>query len=138
MAATWIVKPACPAHLREVLERFVNGQNAAWRLPPAPKGEVFDSFEQCLARLNVYAIAEGFAVVIRGHGDARNPAQRYQCIHHAEEPRNDDGLELRVERDSEGKIVSKRQRQATRIKQKGCQWYIYCSFKDIGKRGSGL
>jgi hypothetical protein len=138
MTAPWIAKPACPAYLREVLERFVNGQNAAWRLPPAPKGEVFDSFEQCRARLNVYAMVEGFAVVVRGQGNLVNAAQRFQCIHYHNESRNDGDLELRVERDPKSKIISKRQREVTSTKQKDYKWYIYCSLKDINKRGSGV
>lgn len=64
-------------------------------------------------------MVEGFAVVIRGQGNLVNAAQRFQCIHHYDEPRNNGDLELRVERDLKGKIVSKRQREATSIKQKG-------------------
>ena len=42
-----------------------------------------------------------------------------------------------MERDEEGKIVSKRQREATSVRQLQCPWSALCSFKDIGKRGSG-
>ena len=88
MALPWQAKPSCPAHLRDVIERFVNAQDPAWRLPPAPKGEVFESFEQCQQRLNVWAIVEGFAVVVRGRGDPKNPCMRFLCIHHNNKTRN--------------------------------------------------
>jgi hypothetical protein len=120
LPAPWQAKPNCPAHLRNVIQRFVNDRDPAWRLPPALKGEVFASFDQCRERLNVFAMVEGFAVVIRGYGDSRNPSKRFQCIHHGKKTRNDGDLEHRVEKDSEGKIISKRQRDATHIKQKGC------------------
>jgi hypothetical protein len=42
-----------------------------------------------------------------------------------------------VERDDEGKITSKRQRNNTLISQLSCEWAVRCTWKDIGKRGSG-
>jgi hypothetical protein len=85
MALPWQAKPRCPVHLRDVIESFVNDRDLAWRLPPAPKGEVFDSFEQCQERLTVFAMAEGFAIIIRGHGDPRNSCRRFHCIYYDEE-----------------------------------------------------
>ena len=138
MALSWQAKPGCPTHLRDVIEHFVNDRDAVWRLPPAPKGEVFDSFEQCQERLNVFTMIEGFVITIRGHGDPRNSCRRFQCIHHDEETRNHRELEHRTEKDSVEKIISNRQRDATHTKQKGCIWYVFCSFKDIGKCGSDV
>ena len=54
------------------------------------------------------------------------------CVHHGTETRNDRGLELRVERDAKGKIVSQRQRDIY-YKKKDCLWFCYCSFKAISK-----
>jgi hypothetical protein len=42
-----------------------------------------------------------------------------------------------VERDEKGGVVSKRQREATSARQLQCPWSALCSFKDIGKRGTG-
>lgn len=132
----WQAKSGCPAHLRDVIERFVNDRPAEWRIAPAPRGEVFESFEQCQERLNVWAIAEGFAVVIRGHGNT-TACRRFRCIHHGVETRNDRELEDRVVKDSDKNIITKRKRDNTYTSQKACQWYVLCSFKDIEKRGSG-
>ena len=63
---------------------------------------------------------------------------RFQCIHHGAKTQNRHQLEDKTERDSENKIVSKRQREGTYVKQKDCKWAAYCSYKDIGKRGSGI
>lgn len=135
---TWQAKPVCPAHLRDVLERFINDRDPAWRVAPAPKGEIFSSFQQCHGRLNVWAMVEVFAVVITAYGQAANPSGRFACIHHHDQTRNDRELEDQVEKDSEDKIVSKRQRNNTRTKQKGCKWSAYCSYKNTGKRESGI
>ena len=40
--------------------------------------------------------------------------------------------------DEEGNITSKRQRNATNIKQLGYIQACLCSFKSVGKRGSGI
>lgn len=137
----WKAKPGCPQHLREALERFVNDQDPAWRSPPLPKGETFDSFEQCRLRLNIWALVDGFAIVATGDG-ANTPMKRSACIHHGNKTRNYRKLEERVEKEQDmennTKIVSRRQRDNTTVRQKGCQWSAYCSYKDIGKRGSGI
>lgn len=53
-------------------------------------------------------------------------------VHHGTETRNDRGLEPRVERDAEGKIMSQRQRDIY-YKKKDCLWLYYYSFKAISK-----
>jgi MULE transposase domain len=138
MAAPWQAKPGCPQHLRDALERFVIDRDPTWRHPPARKGEVFESFDQCQERMNTFAMVEGFATIVRGSGNSITPCKRFQCIHHDEETCNHRALEHRVEKDSEGKAISQRQRDATHIKQKGCTWYAFCSYKDISKRGSDV
>ena len=62
--AAWTAKPDCPAHLRPEVEKTGNSYPEAWRLPPAT-GEVFDSFDQCEARLQAFAFIDGFVVVRR-------------------------------------------------------------------------
>lgn len=76
MSVLWQAKPGCPVHLRDVIKHFVNERDHAWRLPLTPEGEAFESFEQCQNRLKVFAMVEGFAVTVRGHGDSRNPCKR--------------------------------------------------------------
>ena len=51
-----------PAHLREPFLRAVRGNPLQWLLPPYTDDE-FDSSEQCLARLQAFALGQGFAVV---------------------------------------------------------------------------
>lgn len=109
MAAPWQAKPGCPQHLRDALERFVNDRDPTWRHPPARKGEVFDSFDQCQERLNTLAMVESFAITVRGGGNSITPCKRFQCVHHDEETRNHRALEHRVEMDSERKLISQRQ-----------------------------
>jgi hypothetical protein len=137
MTAPWIASAGCPAHIRPALERWVNGQASLWRQPPS-SDEVFDSFEHCFQRLQLFAVTQGFAIVIRGSGTPQTPAKRFRCIHHSDETQNNRKLVDDVEKDSEGQIISNRKRGATHTKQKSCKWYTYCSFKDIGKRGSGI
>jgi hypothetical protein len=76
MALLWQAKPGCPVHPRDTVERFVNDRDPAWRLPLIRRGEVFDSFDQCQERLNVFVVVEGFAVTVRGAGYPRNPCTR--------------------------------------------------------------
>ena len=40
--------------------------------------------------------------------------------------------------DEEGNITSKRQHNATNVKQLGCIWACLCSFKSVGKRSLGI
>ena len=138
ISAPWIASAGCPAHIRPALERWVNSHNALWLQSPST-GEVFESFEHCLHRLQLFAVSQGFAVIIRGSGnDKKTPSRRYVCIHHDNETRNWRELEETVEKDPEDKIVSIRKRNMTYTKQKGSKWYAYCSYKDVGKRCSGV
>jgi hypothetical protein len=59
----------------------------------------------------------------------------FYCIHHSAESRNDRGLEPRVLKDEEGKIVSERQRD-TYCKKKDCLWRCSYLFKAVS-RGVG-
>jgi hypothetical protein len=106
MALLWQAKPGCPVHLRDTVERFVNDRDSAWRLSPARKEEIFDLFNQCQERLNVFAMIKSFAVTIRDSGDPRNPYKRFRCIHHGDKTRNNRDLKYRVKKDSEGKIFN--------------------------------
>ena len=53
---------ALPTHLRQPFLNAVSKNPLDWLLPPTT-GEVFESSDQCLARLQAYAFGQGFAVV---------------------------------------------------------------------------
>jgi hypothetical protein len=132
----WSAKPGCPQHHRAVIERMVNALPASYLLPPC-SGELFDSLDACNRRLRGYALAEGFDIVRKGGGTKANPSYRFRCIHHGVETRNDRKLEDHVERDSEGKRISKRKVEGRPVHQLECPWSALCSFKAIAQ-GSGV
>lgn len=132
----WQAKPGCAEHHRAAVERIANSFPLSWLLAPCT-GEVFDNLEHCNRRLRAWAFVEGFDIVRNGGGTGANPSYRFRCIFHGTATRNSRKLEDRVERDEEGRIVSKRRREATSARQLQCPWSALCSFKDIGKRGSG-
>jgi hypothetical protein len=106
MPAPWIASAGCPAHIRPALERWVSSQDSLWLQPPV-KGEVFESFEHYFRRVQLFAVSQGFAVVIRGTG-GKVPSKRFLCIYHATETRNYRELSENVEKDCKGKIISDR------------------------------
>ena len=122
-----------PAHLHAVLERAITALPPAWLQPPAT-GEIFQSKEECKKRLQGFALNQGFAVVAGKSYKEGTPRNEFLCIHHGDKTRNDRGLEEKVEKDSEGKIISQRQREATFVKQKSCKWRYICSYRPV-KRG---
>jgi len=126
-----------PEHHRAAAERMVNSLSS-WYLLPSRSGELFESLDSCNRRLRGFALAEGFDIVRKGGGTKANPSYRFRCIFHGSETRNDRKLEVIVQRDSEGTITSRRQRDATNVRQLQCTWSALCSFKSIGKQGSGV
>jgi hypothetical protein len=86
------------------------------------------------ARAGCVALREGFDIVKHGGGTKKAPGSRYKCIFHGMDTQNYRKLEDYVERDSEGRITSKRQKDATSVRQLQCTWSAICSFKTIGKR----
>jgi hypothetical protein len=109
----WRAHPGCPDHLRFVVEKAVNAMPAAFVIEPA-SGEVFKSLTDCETRLAGFAFAHGFDVVTT-HSSLKPPhvSATFQCIHHGAKTRNWRHLSDVVERDSEGIIVSDRQRGIT-------------------------
>jgi hypothetical protein len=128
--------PGCPSHLIDAVERAVNSLPTAWLLPPQT-GEIFDTLADCERRLRGYCLAEGSDLVQTGGGTRVAPGARFACVYHGKETRNWRKLEDHVERDGEGQITSKRQRELTLASQLQCQWSVRVTWKDIGKRGSG-
>lgn len=66
------------------------------------------------------------------------PSYRFTCFYHGVTSQNNRKLEDRVEVDKEGNITSDRKRGATKVRQLNCPWACLCSFKSVGKKGSGI
>src|SRR5436305_747874 len=88
-----------PIHLREAFLRAVRTNPLPWLLPPHTDDE-FESSEQCLARLQAFALGQGFAVVTSRVYREGTPRWQFRCIHHSSSTRNDRKLEQEVERDT--------------------------------------
>lgn len=116
---------------------MVNLLPPAWLSEPQ-SGELFDSLDHCNRRLRGYALKEGFDIVRKGGGTKANPSWRFFCVYHDVATQNTRKMEDRVERDEEGNVTSQRQRDKTTVRQLECRWETFCSFKDIGQRGSGV
>ena len=127
--------PGCAPHLRKAYENAINAHPPTWRSEPK-NGEVFIDIGEAERRLRCFALATGFDIVRTAGGTKLVPGASFACYHHGEKSRNDRGLEDRVVRDEEGNIVSKRQRESTSVRQRGCNWSVRVSWKSIGKRGS--
>ena len=115
----WQAKPRCAEHHRAAVERIANSFPIPWLLA-SHTGEVFDNLDHCNRRLRAWVFVEGFDIVRNGGGTAANPSYRFRCIFHSVATKNNRKLEDRVERDEEGKIISKRQREATSVRQLQC------------------
>jgi hypothetical protein len=115
----WYAKPGCAEHHRAAVERMVNALPPSYLLSPC-SGEIFESLEDCNRRLRGYALAEGFDIVRHGGGTKALPSYRFKCIFHGSTTQNHRKLEDHVKKDAEGKIVSKRQKEATNVRQLQC------------------
>jgi hypothetical protein len=108
MTTSWQAHPQCPTDARNKLQNIVQALPAAYLSPPQD-GEEFDGEDSCIRRLQGYALSKGFAVV-KTSGSASSSSKRvrvqFRCIHHGVETKNNRQLELHVERDSEGKILT--------------------------------
>ena len=135
VTADFVAPPGCAPHLRQAYEKAVNAHPITWRLEPT-LGEVFKDLAEAERRLKYYSLATGFDIV-RGSGGTRSsPGAVFLCFYHGQKTRNFRGLEDSVMRDQDGTIVSRRQRESTSVRQRGCSWSVRVSWKSISKRGS--
>jgi len=135
--ADWHVDPNCPAHLAVELTNVVMDLPTSYFLAPH-SGEVFGSVEAALARLNGYALTQGFAVVKSGGSEhSKKPYISFKCIHHGAQTRNYRGLERHIRRDADGVIVSNRKEENTSTMKRDCQVGYGLSFRQL-VRGSGI
>ncbi|ERF72701.1 hypothetical protein EPUS_04754 [Endocarpon pusillum Z07020] len=95
---------------------------------------MFDNIELCTARLQDWALSQGFAIVRRSGSEKKRAI--FLCIHHGAASKNTRQLEDHVERDDEGKITSRRKQESTSINARNCLYSIRLSYKQLGKRGS--
>jgi hypothetical protein len=124
-----------PSHHREPFLRAVRTNPLHWLLPPHTDDE-FDSSEQCLARLQAFALGQGFAVVTGRVRRDRTARWQFRCIHHSSKTQNHRKLEKEVERDSKNNILTNRKRDS-RVQQKlDCQWECLLSYKAISRGSS--
>lgn len=137
MATAWTAHPNCPAHFREEVEARVRAFPPCFIEQPAD-GEVFDNVDLCRERLQGFAFSRGFAIVQKSGSMAQaRPRFYFRCIHYGSSTSNWRGLEEHVERDEEDNVISRRKKEATNINGRGCPYFIWLAYKQIGKRGSG-
>src|SRR5271155_1546783 len=121
-----------PEHLRRPFLNAVGRNPTEWLLLPQ-NDEVFDTFDHCFARLHAYALGHGFAVT-KGKSWTITPRRQYLCIHHSSKTRNDRRLEEEVERDSEKRITSRRQRNSVVNQKWDCKFEYFISYKSVSWR----
>ena len=119
---------ACPNRLVDALGRAVSALPASWLSPPHT-GEVFATIADCERRLRGFCLAEGFDVVRSGGRTGAALGARFSCVFHGKGTRN---WQDYVERDEDGRITSRRQRELTRTGQLDCQLSVRVTWKDVG------
>ena len=96
-------------------------------------GEVFESLEHCLKRLNIWAFLEG-GCFVTGRLRKDKGTYEYPCAYYGE-PRNKRDLEDRVVKE-EDKIVSQRKRDTIHYRY-GCEVLYYLSYRPQQFRRKG-
>ena len=120
--STWAIMPA---HLLQSIERPQNG-------------EMFASIERCIERLRVWGFVEGCAYVkSKSRPLAPTPNHAFACIFANNKTQNHWMLEDCVERDTEGIIISRRQRDTTNSRS-GCGRVYTLAYKQISRRNEAL
>ena len=82
----FVAHALCPPHLRKQVEDVAESFNPNWLLPPMD-GEVFDSFQECFARLQGYAFSKGFAVVTLS-SNKKKAYIKFNYIYYIKETKN--------------------------------------------------
>jgi MULE transposase domain len=94
-------------------------------------GEIFQSPEECLGRLNAWGFLEGAAFTTKKSRPKHpTPNWLFSCSFHSDKTKNSYQLEAEVARDEEGKIVTKRQRNTVH-QRKGCLCEYRLSYKKV-------
>src|SRR5579859_7792687 len=120
----FVAHTLCPPHLRKQVEDVAESFNPNWLLPPAD-GEVFESFQECFARLQGYAFSQGFAVVTLS-SNKKKACTEFGYIYYAKETKNWRKLKIHIDKDlASGDIVSNRKHNNYSMNAKGCRWAAY-------------
>jgi hypothetical protein len=109
------IRYSVPTHQRGAFDRAIEATPSAFLGFPTT-GEVFESAAACKVRLQGFSLGQGFAVVV-GKSN-KGSFIEFLCIHHSTETRNYRELEQNVEKDPEGRIVSRRKRGDTQVNQR--------------------
>ena len=136
MALFWRARSGCASSLRDHLERLVNEYPAEWR-SSLYTVEVFESLGEAERRLTYFILMEGFTWVTGGGGSKRVPGKTFLYIYYRVKSANKRGLEDHVLKDREGKLLFKRQKEMTNVRQTGCEWTVRVSYKGV-TRGSDV
>jgi hypothetical protein len=89
----WRAHSDCPPGERERIERAVRALPAEYLLSPR-SGELFNSSEACLRRLQGFTLSKGFAVVkASGSLSSKRPRIQYKYIYYSQTSRNTRQLE---------------------------------------------
>ena len=131
-SSQWRAPSACPPHAAVRIERAVQALPDKYLRPPQT-GEVFDSAEACLHRLQGFALSQGFAIVkASGSLSSKRPRIQYKCVHYGQDSRNTHKLETHIQRDAEGAITTRRKRENTQVLKKSCTWSVTLSQRIAG------
>lgn len=95
-------------------------------------GEVFESKDHCLQRLNDWGFREGAAFVITRTRPDGTPNWTFSCAFHSEKSANKRRLDSEVIRDEDGEVTSKRRRN-TYHQRRGCLCEYFLSYKLVSK-----
>jgi hypothetical protein len=126
---------ALPAHVKPAWLRAVGALPPAWLNAPAT-GEVFEGKDECMRRLQGWALFEGFAVVQGRVWSDKTPRWQFLCIHHGTKTANKRGLEARKGKDEKGNVVTNRQRDTMIKAKKDCHFEYILSYKAVSQRGT--
>jgi len=122
-----------PEQLRRPFLNAICRNPVEWLVAPR-NDEVFDSFIHFYARLQAYALGQGFAVVKGKNWSTGTPRRLYHCIYHGTKRQNDDMLEAEVQRDTEDNIISRRQRNGVVNQKWDCKFECLLSYKSMSWR----
>jgi hypothetical protein len=93
-------------------------------------GEIFQSKDHCLKRLNDWGFIEGCAYVNTRHRKDGTPNWTFSCFFHSSKTQNNWKLDDCVVKEDGGLVVSKRQRN-TFNRRRGCKCEYFLSYKNV-------
>ena len=123
---------ALPTHVKPAWLRAVGALPPAWLNAPAT-GEVFKGKDDCMRRLQGWALFEGFAVVQGRVWKNQTPRWQFLCKQHGTKTANKRGLEARKGKDEEGNVVTDRQRDTMIKAKKDCHFEYCLSYKPVSQ-----